>query len=69
MSNQINDQLKDRAWDLAVSMFDVTVPDEVIAVEAEKLYQIMLGREGHMVPMTDQQLHQGQENFINSFSN
>lgn len=82
MSNQINDQLKDRAWDLAVSMFDVTAPDEIIASVANKLYQEMLQEDagqftpdepkkylgGHFTPPTDEWMHQQEQNFINSFS-
>ena len=68
MSNKQNDQLKDRAWDLAVSMYDVTVPDEILKEQAERLYREMLEGEGHYTPMTPEQLKNEEDKFISSFS-
>lgn len=67
MSNQQNDILKDRAWDMACEKFDVTAPNEVIAEEAEKIYQELL--EGTPIKgLTRTQLLQGENRFLNSFS-
>jgi hypothetical protein len=72
MSNQTNDQLKDRAWDIAVGWYDVTAPSEIIEKSAEKIYQYMLENEGQtpgrVIPMTQDQLNQAESDFINSFT-
>ena len=45
MSNQVNDQLADRAYELAQSKYDATAPDEIIKSEAEKIYKAMMEEE------------------------
>ena len=80
MSNQYNDMLVDRAMDIVDEAMqkNPTIPEEARQQLYKEEYEKLCQREpmdyepeeptGHVIPMTDEQLLQHEESFINSFT-
>lgn len=60
--------IKDIAWIMADAMYDPTAPGEVINAEAKEITSKLTRSFRGLVPMTDAQMHAGEEAFINSFT-